>query len=208
MNIYLVRHGETEHNKNKVHQLSSTPLSAHGTQIVKKTAPFFSDLNITTIYSSHLLRARQTADIIANVVEVPVTLSAGLDEIRKPSEIAGRGHHEEEVVKIKLAIRDNFHDEQWHFSDEENFADVKKRTKEFMQSLTILDQSANILIVTHGYVAKMFLALAILHEDLTPHIYLKFYEHTKSSNVSISKFEYSTSDGWQVVGWNQTDFLN
>lgn len=202
MNVYLIRHGETDLNINKIHQLPDTPLSSNGIQQIKGIAPFLASCNISTIYCSPLKRTKQSADIIADTLGIKIVLSPNLEEIRKPSEIIGKKHNELKVLKIKQVIKENYHNEKWHFSDEENFLDVKERTSIFMKSLTMLDESKNIIIVTHAYVSKMLLALALFNNDLISKTYLEIYDHVKISNASISKLEYSKQKGWQVLFWN------
>jgi broad specificity phosphatase PhoE len=202
MNIYLVRHGETDFNRNKIHQFPTTPLSLKGIDQVKETLKILSLLKITRLYSSNLVRTKQTADIIGKFLDLPVITASELEEIQKPSEIIGKKHNAAEVLIIKKLMRDKYIDENWHFSDEENFLDVKQRVNKFMQFLTNLNESENILIVTHAYIIKMFFALAVLNIDLTPKMYLRFYDNINISNNSLSKLEYSRIKNWKIIFLN------
>ena len=69
MNIYLLRHGETEYNKQKRYQGTlDIPLSAEGLARLQK-AP----ISPRVVYISPLIRARHTAEILfpeARLVEV------------------------------------------------------------------------------------------------------------------------------------------
>ncbi len=71
-NIYLVRHGEVYNPKQIVYgRLPRFGLSEKGRVEIEKTAEFLSDKKIEAIYSSPLLRARQTAGIIQMRLKLP-----------------------------------------------------------------------------------------------------------------------------------------
>ena len=63
--IILVRHGESESNTDKrfTGQLDS-PLTATGKEQARLTAKYLDKYKIDKVYSSHLIRARETADAI------------------------------------------------------------------------------------------------------------------------------------------------
>jgi Fructose-2,6-bisphosphatase len=66
--IYLIRHGETDFNKNGFCQgRSDVPLNENGKISAKKLADIFllNHISINAIYSSPLLRAKETAMIIS-----------------------------------------------------------------------------------------------------------------------------------------------
>lgn len=70
--LYGLRHGETELNAgNKYRGWSTAPLDAKGKEQVAKSAQFLKDKGITKIYSSDLVRARESAAIVG--VELGIT---------------------------------------------------------------------------------------------------------------------------------------
>ncbi|MBY9000809.1 MAG: histidine phosphatase family protein [Candidatus Heimdallarchaeota archaeon] len=75
MNIYLVRHGETDYNKDRLlmGQLD-IPLNELGLSQVKKLSKFVENKNISKIYSSDLQRASRTAEIISGTNNIPIEL--------------------------------------------------------------------------------------------------------------------------------------
>ena len=65
MDIYLIRHGETDYNKKKRLQgVTDIPLNAQGIALAEKTAAGLRDISFDRIYTSPLIRARRTAEII------------------------------------------------------------------------------------------------------------------------------------------------
>lgn len=81
--LYLVRHGENRANLTKEfsHRLVDYPLTPKGVLQAQQTAKYFIDKDIHEIYSSPLKRARQTAEIIAVELKLPVTVMESLREI-------------------------------------------------------------------------------------------------------------------------------
>ncbi|MCS6906591.1 MAG: histidine phosphatase family protein [Anaerolineales bacterium] len=75
--IYLLRHGESTGNANGYHQGQyDFPLSEKGTQQARRLASLLKarGLNFDRIISSPLSRARQTAEILAETLSVPLEL--------------------------------------------------------------------------------------------------------------------------------------
>ena len=80
--IYLVRHGQTVWNEEgRLCGSSDVPLSDEGLAQARKLAARLKDIGITAIYSSPLLRARQTAEAIAAHHRVEVKIEPDLREI-------------------------------------------------------------------------------------------------------------------------------
>jgi alpha-ribazole phosphatase len=64
--LYLIRHGETVGGDEKRYKGSlDVPLSENGIEQVRKTAEFLKDANISNVYTSPLIRALKSAEIIA-----------------------------------------------------------------------------------------------------------------------------------------------
>ncbi|MDP6429285.1 MAG: histidine phosphatase family protein [Rhodospirillales bacterium] len=77
----FVRHGETDRNRQNIAQgQTDVPLNASGRDQARKAGGMVKDIEIATICVSPLLRARQTADIIAEVLPRPITVIDGLAE--------------------------------------------------------------------------------------------------------------------------------
>ena len=69
--IYLLRHGEV-HNPDKIlyGRLPRYKLSKEGIQAIKKVGQKLKNKKINHIYTSPLLRARQTAGIIGDILSI------------------------------------------------------------------------------------------------------------------------------------------
>lgn len=79
--LVLVRHGETQWNKEGRYQgQHDIPLSKTGQQQAKQLAQFFSSWSLDAVYASDLTRAADTASAIAQVHQLPVITDPRLRE--------------------------------------------------------------------------------------------------------------------------------
>lgn len=91
MKIYFVRHGESEANVTQEFSNTATkhPLTANGRAQVEALADELRDVQFAAIYSSPLLRARETAGILSERLGVPYEV---IDDLREhhAGELEGR----------------------------------------------------------------------------------------------------------------------
>lgn len=80
MAILLIRHGETAGNRNRIIQVPETPLSDDGLAQAARLGRRLADAPIAEIWSSHLLRAHQTAQAIERTTGAPLELHPELEE--------------------------------------------------------------------------------------------------------------------------------
>lgn len=80
--LLLVRHGETDWNAESRYQgHADIPLNARGREQARALAEELAGAGLETIYSSDLSRARVTAEIVGDRLEVPVVADPDLREI-------------------------------------------------------------------------------------------------------------------------------
>lgn len=207
MKLYLVRHAESESNKNNSYHFPGTPLSKDGIRQAKILAKKIGNLQVDFIYSSDLKRARQTAKIVSEKVNKKVKHTRNLRELRRPSILWGKTDEDQNSkIYVKLQ-KENFNDPEWKFTDDESFNDLKKRASKVLDNLSRRHSDKNVLVVSHGAIIKMMVSLAILGKDLSPLIFWNLWHNLWIKNTGIVILEHNQNK-WTLVVWNDTSHFD
>ncbi|GIW60610.1 MAG: alpha-ribazole phosphatase [Patescibacteria group bacterium] len=176
--ILLVRHGETDWNV--IHRFqgsSDVPLNDTGREQAQKLALRLSSETFDAIYSSDLLRAAETAQIIA---QQPIIYDARLREIHFGvfegltfTEIMEQYPHEWDLWRKRQAPP----------PEGEEIADVATRVQVFLEDILTQHSEQKILIVTHGGIIGMIATQLLNHP---PHKIWQF----RFDNTSITEFGF------------------
>ncbi len=145
--FYILRHGFSEALKERKNccwpEPFHCPLTAAGRKEVELAAKKLSKKNITAIYSSDLLRTRQTAEIIAKILGVEVIYDQRIREMdcgdfngQLDSKLQEWFKKQENMAFTKIP-------------GGESYFDVQKRMKDFVTDIDSKNENQNILIVSH-----------------------------------------------------------
>lgn len=141
--VFFVRHGEV-HNPNNIVYLR-TPrfrLSERGRQEVETTAQFLRPEPIRMIYSSPMLRARQTAAVIQNYhPTAPLRISKYINELRSSYQGVSRSEMD--------ALSWNFYDNRQQPEDESR-EDVLARVQQQVRLTLRRNAGESVVWVAHG----------------------------------------------------------
>lgn len=157
MKIYVTRHGITELNKKKIVNAEvDEPLAPEGIEQAKAVIQL-TPKSVTHIYSSSLMRARQTADIIAAKLYLPISIHHELSEIHMGS-LAGYSWEEmESGLELKKKHRAVQFDYRPYGG--ESVEDVKKRLIPFFGKINNKHGDYQALIITHGGMIRLITML-------------------------------------------------
>ncbi len=207
--FYFVRHGETILNTKRIKQSAEGDLSELGKHQAEIVGERLAPLGIQRILASPYERARETALIINKHLHVPIFYSPLLAERRNPSEIIGKNRDNPEVVRIIDHIDLAYHGDDYRFSDEENFIDLKKRAKKLLALLS-RQGARETCVVTHHAFLKMLLSYMLHHERLhaTDYVKLSFFNTSDNGGISVCDYHpwqfFSPTRGWEIVSYNET----
>ena len=160
MKIYLVRHGETEWNKEgKLQGQSDIPLNEYGRELAQITAEGLRDIPFDAVYCSPLIRAKETAEIIKGDRKIPIYFDQRIKEISFGVE---EGANLQEIKKNEKDPLYNFihHTEKYIPPEKgESFKELYKRSAEFMKEVLIPAQKKyeTLLLVAHGALNRSIL---------------------------------------------------
>jgi broad specificity phosphatase PhoE len=160
--LYIVRHGETEANTGKIMQGQiDSPLTKNGIAQVKNLAAKIKHVRFKAAFSSDLLRAKRTAEMVLLDRKLAVVTSKALRE-RHYGRFEGRlkAEYENELKhllekrnKLSWKERLNFRLEE----DIETDGEIIARFITFVREVAVAYKGKNVLIVTHGGIMRIFL---------------------------------------------------
>lgn len=149
--LYFIRHGESVMNKDrKFAGQTDTPLTELGRKQARLVANEITNYNFDVIVSSPLIRALETAQIIAKIIDYPT------DKI-----VINDIFMEHNVGSLAGKPWDNYEEFDTRFTDMESKNDFRKRVEAGLNFLHRLPED-NVLLVGHGSFA------GILREITSP----------------------------------------
>ena len=182
--LYLVRHGETEWNaKNKIQGNMDIELNDKGLKQAEFVADRLSNENIDIIYSSRLKRAKTTAQIIADSMQLSVN---ELDEFREIGLGPWEGLTMNEINE-KYTEHYKFYREKpsnFNMPGAETFLQVTERFCSAINTIISQNKDKKIVIVSHGAAIKAAI-ISILGMDID------YYNKFRVDNASISTLYFS-----------------
>lgn len=149
---YIIRHGESVLNEQKRHQgwITGNPLTEKGKLQAEESADKLKTEKIDSIYASTLLRAKQTAKIIAGHLTLPITFSPLLKDYRRCKEHEGLNASEYSLLPDYLLWKENFErDKSFALPNGESLNDFEKRVTGFAKKLDSTIHNKHVVIVTH-----------------------------------------------------------
>ena len=193
LQVYLVRHGETQWNaERRIQGQSDSPLTAKGEQQARQVAERARTLGITHIIASDLGRTQQTARIIADACGCDIILDPRLRELDMG--VLEKRHvdsltDEEEGWRRTLVNGT----EDGRIPEGESMQELSVRVQAALADCLKLPEGSRPLLVSHG------IALGCLVSTI---LGLPAYaeRRLRLRNCSISRIDYQESP-WLASGW-------
>lgn len=161
--FYIVRHGETEWNVKKILQgQGDSPLTSVGKKQIADLAKEISLIHFDHIYSSDLMRAQQTAEILNIERKLAINTTHLLRE-RAFGKYEGKTR--EKFQEGNRNLIEKFEklskDQKWKFKyadDMESNEELITRLLIFLRETAVAYPGKTILVVTHGGALRVLLA--------------------------------------------------
>ena len=139
MKIIFVRHGESEFNAGLTKE-KDVPLTKKGRKQAESLGKALKRYNISEIYTSKMIRAKQTGEIISKVLKVPV--KGNLEELNE-----FRARHLRSRLRAALST------------------DYNRKLKKLRKFLDRVSEDRNkdktILLVAHGFTNRIIMAVLL-----------------------------------------------
>lgn len=195
--IHFIRHGQTNHNGQRIFQDDLEPLNNIGIKQSKKAAKKLNN-KASIIISSPLVRAQETARIIAATLGCQIETSEILREMMNPPIIRGKPY-DNPMASIAYSqwLDKMLNNKSYGLTDTENYYDLAKRAGKILKFIAERDEE-NIIIVSHSVVIRAIIAVAIIGKETTPQIIEKFQRHQKISNTGITSLILTEHDNQPI----------
>ncbi|MDA3810768.1 MAG: histidine phosphatase family protein [Spirochaetaceae bacterium] len=200
ISLYLVRHGECEGGHSYIGGGSDFPLNGIGRKQIKQLSitlkNIFSEIEIDALYSSTMIRAKETAQIIGKSTGIPVQTIPGIEELDFGK---WEGLTFNELEKKYTTEFQSWLDNPAHISppEGESLADLKRRVlinTEFLTGKINDEKNWNIILVSH----RGPLTVLLLHYL---HLGFEYYWNFNINRGSISKLNL-------YPRFSEIDYLN
>jgi alpha-ribazole phosphatase len=153
--LLLIRHGETDYNLNKRYcGFSNPPLNASGISQAESLAKQVEDFDVAAVYSSDLLRAIQTAEIVFPKHQIKTIpdfreFNFGIFEGLNYSELIEKypGLHRDWISNPLNVLLPNG----------EEFSRFRKRVSSALSHIISLNRNKTIVLVTHSGPIRLIL---------------------------------------------------
>ena len=181
--LYLIRHGETDYNNALRFQgQTDIPLNEKGIEQAKKAADFFRDIPLQAIYTSTLIRAKTTAEIIAGVKGMDVQET---DALREMSFGIWENMNSKDIQKKYAKEWKDFFASpaRTTIPQGESMSDVQKRAYPTVQEILDRYPEGDVAFVAHGGIIRVLIC-TMLGLDLNR------AWHLHVGNASITCFYY------------------
>ncbi len=193
LQVYLVRHGETQWNaERRIQGQSDSPLTAKGEHQAWQVGERAKTLGITHIIASDLGRTRRTAEIIAQACGCDVTVDARLREL-------DMGVLEQRLIDTLTEEEESWRrmlvngSEDGRIPQGESMLELSERMHAALAACLDLPQGSRPLLVSHG-MALGCLVSTILGLPAWAERRLRL------RNCSLSRIDYQQSP-WLASGW-------
>jgi broad specificity phosphatase PhoE/ribonuclease HI len=170
---HLLRHGRTEHTPERRYSgRNDLPLSATGRAEAEAAAKRAGELGIEVVVSSPLRRARETAEVVAAALGLPVQVDDDLVELDF-GRLEGLTA-DEARAKHPLATRRFFEDVTVAAPDGESVADVSVRVGRARARILREHAGKTVLVVSHVTPIKLLLAAGLdVPDDVVHRVFLE-----------------------------------
>jgi len=170
--LFIVRHGETQDNEKDIEAGPlPIPLARKGRKDARFISEALEDVEISGVYSSPILRAVQTARILARPHGLKVKTLEGLTEAKIKSKFVGKkGRHH--ILSSPEAY------------DETN-SDLLRRTAEAVKTINA-ESKGNVIVVSHGDVITAILE-NVVERRVSSERYYVFHPEPASLSIVETK---------------------
>jgi broad specificity phosphatase PhoE len=196
MLVYFVRHGESA--SNAAPGAMALPgnqgdrLTDRGFEQARAVAERLGDAGATRILTSPLRRAGETAQVIAERLDLPVS---ELEELRELRESDGYGElslTDQRLRRWSVWMAEHGDDPDHSYRGGESFSEIIARVRTVQERL-VADETDSVIAISHGIFLRFFLMQVVFGADFRAGQVRHLWQ-LASLNCGICGFEYRERD--------------
>ena len=195
--IIFLRHGQAKNNTDRIlaGRTEGIPLTETGIKQAEHTAELLQHMNISTIYSSPIQRAKHTAEIVGKHNSLDVTIDERLIELDM-GKFTGMPY--DEIFNSHGNVFMKFYNGELEIAHNgvETFSDVKKRVLGIVDHVIENHPDENVVLVTHMDPIKAMLSTIV---DLSATNLFELIIANASLNIFREKEQKFSISGLNVM---------
>jgi len=201
--IVFLRHGQAKNNTERIlaGRTEGVPLTDTGIKQSEHTAQLLEHMNISTIYSSPIERAKHTAEIVGKHNSLDVRIDDRLNELDM-GKFTGMPY--DKIFNSHGNVFMKFYNGELEIAHNgvETFSDVKKRILGIVDHIIEKHPDENVLLVTHMDPIKAMLSTVV---DLSPTNLYELIIANASLNIFREKDRKFSLSGLNVMDPSRFD---
>jgi len=195
--IIFLRHGQAKNNTDRIlaGRTEGIPLTETGIKQAEHTAELLQHMNISTVYSSPIQRAKHTAEIVGEHNSLDVTIDERLIELDM-GKFTGMPY--DEIFNNHGNVFMKFYNGELEIAHNgvETFSDVKKRVLGIVDHVIENHPDENVVLVTHMDPIKAMLSTIV---DLSATNLFELIIANASLNIFREKEQKFSISGLNVM---------
>lgn len=200
MNLYLIRHGESEGNvAGKIQGQADYVLTEEGRQQAALVGKYIEEIGIDYLYSSDLLRAFETAEIVSTAVKIRPQAWELVREVHLgPLQNLTRDEiYEKYPQTVESSIITS------GIEGTESSTELTKRCEAVVEQLLQIHRNQDVAIVSHGGFISVFLMYLIIGDK-----WPAYKRPFRIGNTSVTHIEWKDDQTSPVIHYtNQQEHL-
>jgi ribonuclease H / adenosylcobalamin/alpha-ribazole phosphatase len=211
MLVYFVRHGESI--SNAAPGAMALPgnegdrLTERGFEQARAVAERLGDIGATRVLSSPLRRARETAEAIAERLDLPITEVEELRELRESDDFGELSQEDQRLRRWSVWMGEHSDDPDHSYRGGESFNEITDRVRRLQERL-VGNGTECTVAVSHGIFLRFFLMEVLFGDDFHAGQVRRLWQ-LASINCGVCGFEHRepdlesnyATDPWRCLSW-------
>jgi broad specificity phosphatase PhoE len=207
MEIYFVRHGETDLNRRHIHQSDQTPLNELGQRQAEVVAKVIANFKPTHLLTSPLARTVQTAKIITRTIGLKAVFMDSVVELVRPQGVIGFSHYGFKSLWFVFNWFFNKNPSYWQKTGGESRDSFFRRINQAKDELEALPKDAVVIVVSHSIFINFFVAYICNEKPLSVFkASLRLLKVKRLNNSSLVHIHFDSETKSNTCPWTLVTF--